>query len=99
MYPTKSCFAVTPLLVKDATEKRAPFRAQHLERLAKLFSEGALVIAGAYDDMSGGLLVFDLESEAAVKAVMDSDIYSKNGIWTGYSIKKLNRVLFEASDG
>jgi len=91
---TQPCYVVEAAYVSGAADKRQPFREQHLERMGKLQAEGALALAGAFDDMSGSLLVFNLETEAAVKAIVESDIYWRNKIWTGYTIKKLNRVDF-----
>ena len=63
--------------------------------MAKLTDEGALVMAGAYDDLSASLLVFSVGSEKAVKAIVETDVYWKNKVWDDYSIKKLNRVIFD----
>jgi uncharacterized protein YciI len=78
--------------VEDATEKRRPYRQEHLERIRKLGSEGAVTLAGGFEDMRTSLLVFDLESEQSVAAVIESDVYWREGIWTGYRIRKLNAV-------
>jgi len=77
--------------VAGAAGKRAPFREEHLERVGKLNDAGALLVAGALADMSASLLVFDIEGEDAVRAVIESDVYWINGIWTNYTVRKLNR--------
>lgn len=89
------CFVVEAAYVKGAADKRTPFRSQHLERLAKLHEEGALVLAGAYDDLSASLLVLAVSNEKAVKAIIETDIYFQNKIWTGYTVRKLNKVVFD----
>lgn len=63
--------------------------------MGKLFDEGALLMAGAYDDLSASLLVLAVQSEKAARAIVESDIYFKNKVWTGYSVKKLNKVNFD----
>lgn len=78
--------------VEGAADKRAPFREEHLERVGKLIDAGAVLVAGALADMSASLLVLDIEGEDAVRAVVESDVYWINGIWTGYTVRKLNRV-------
>lgn len=95
MATTESCFVVEALYVEDAANKRAPFRDKHLERMAKLSDEGALLLAAAYDDMSGSLLVFSVETDEAVRAIVESDIYMREGVWTGFTIRRLNRVVFD----
>ena len=78
--------------VEGAADRRVPFREEHLERVGKLIDAGAVLVAGALADMSASLLVLDIEGEDAVRAVVESDVYWINGIWTGYTVRKLNRV-------
>ncbi|HEX2150054.1 MAG TPA: YciI family protein [Actinomycetota bacterium] len=87
-----TCHVVEATYVEGAAEKRGPFREQHLQRVEKLIDAGAVIVAGALADMSASLLVFDIEGEDAVRAVIESDIYWIKGIWTDYSVRKLNRV-------
>ncbi|HYN98636.1 MAG TPA: YciI family protein [Actinomycetota bacterium] len=87
-----TCHVVEATYVEGAAEKRGPFREQHLQRVEKLIDAGAVIVAGALADMSASLLVFDIEGEDAVRAVIESDIYWTKGIWTDYSVRKLNRV-------
>lgn len=93
MAEIRPCFLVKAIYVEDAHEKRVPFREEHLSRVEKLIQEGAVLLAGAMDDMSHSLLVFNVESEDAARAVVESDVYWKNGVWTDYSVNKLNRVV------
>lgn len=86
------CYVVRASYVEGAAERRAPFRGEHLGRVEKLLREGALLLAGAFDDMSASLLIFAVRSEEAVAAVIESDVYWREGIWTDYTISKLNRV-------
>jgi uncharacterized protein YciI len=85
-------WVVEAAYVEGAADKRAPFREEHLERVGKLIDAGAVLVAGALADMSASLIVFDIEGEDAVRAVVESDVYWINGIWTGYTVRKLNRV-------
>lgn len=95
MHNFESNYVAEVLLRPDATERRVPVREEHLTRVAKLMDEGAIVLAGAYDDMSATLLVFSLENEDAVKAIIESDVYWRSGVWTGYEIRKINRLVDE----
>jgi uncharacterized protein YciI len=88
-----NCFVVEAAYSPEAAESRKPHREAHLERVRKLADENVVVLAGAYEDLSASLLVFQVESEDAVRAVIDSDIYIKEGVWSGYTIKKLTRVI------
>lgn len=88
----QTCHVVEATYAEGAAEKRAPYREGHLERVAKLIDAGAVVVAGALADMSASLLILAVEGEDAVRAVIESDVYWENGIWTDYTVRKLNRV-------
>jgi uncharacterized protein YciI len=90
-------YVVEAKYVEGAAEKRAPYRKEHLERIGKLQREGVVPVAGALADMSASLMVLDVEYEESVKAIVESDVYWRNGIWTYYSMRKLNRVVSDRS--
>jgi uncharacterized protein YciI len=92
---TEPCYVAECLYARDAAQKRAPFREAHLARIGMLSDEGALLLAGAFDDMSASLLVLAVESEEAVTAIIETDVYWKNKIWTSFKIRRLNRVILE----
>lgn len=93
----RPAYVVEARYVEGAAEKRAPYRQDHLERIGKLQRERVVVAAGAFADMSASLMVFDLEHEESVRAIVESDVYWRNGIWTDYTIRKLSRVVFDES--
>jgi uncharacterized protein len=89
----KTSYVVEAVYAPDAAERREPFRGEHLDRVGKLSKEGALLVAGAFADMSASLLVFAVSNEEAVRAIIETDVYWHNGIWTDYTVRKLNRVV------
>jgi uncharacterized protein len=89
----KVSYVVEAAYAPDAADRREPFRAEHLDRVGKLSGEGALLVAGAFADMSASLLVFAVSSEDAVRAIIETDVYWRNGIWTDYTVRRLNRVI------
>lgn len=95
MTVTEPCYVAECTYARDAAARRGPFREAHLARLGMLSDEGALLLAGAFDDLSASLLVFTVESEEAVTAIIETDVYWKNKVWTSYEIRKLNRVVLE----
>ena len=97
MAGTEPCFVVEAAYAEGAAERRAPYRAEHLDRVGMLADEGALLLAGAFDDLSASLLVFAVQSEEAVAAIIETDVYWRQRIWTSYTIRKLNRVVLEGS--
>src|SRR5260370_37789980 len=95
MSVTEPCYVAECFYTKDAAARRAPFREAHLARVGMLSDEGALLLAGAFDDMSASLLVFVVGSEEAVAAIIETDVYWKNKVWTSYEIRRLNRLVLE----
>jgi uncharacterized protein YciI len=93
MADLKPCYAVEAFYVEGAANKREPYRQEHLERVTKLLAEGALIVAGGFEDMRSALLVFDVESEEAARVTIESDVYWREGIWIDYAVRKLNRVV------
>ncbi|MEX2586763.1 MAG: YciI family protein [Actinomycetota bacterium] len=91
----KTSYLVEAAYVEGAAEKRGPYREDHLARLEKLAGEGVLVVAGALADLSASVFILSVHSEDAVKAIVETDAYWKGGVWTDYSIRKMNRVIFE----
>jgi uncharacterized protein YciI len=77
----------------DAAERRAPVRAEHLRRIGALLEAGVIVEAGGYADMSGSLILVRAADEAAALAVVEDDVYTRVGVWTGFRTRKLGRVV------
>jgi uncharacterized protein len=91
----RTSYVVEATYVEGAADKRAPFREEHLDRMGKLYREGVVLVGGALADMSASVMVLNVEFEETAKAVVETDTYWRNGIWTGFTIRKLNRVAFE----
>ncbi|MDJ0744783.1 MAG: YciI family protein [Xenococcaceae cyanobacterium MO_167.B27] len=73
---------------ENALEKRTPYRQDHLERLKKQKEQGILVTLGPTKDNTKVFGIYEAESEAKVKELVESDPYWQNSIWTEYQIKE-----------
>jgi uncharacterized protein len=62
------------------TDERAARREEHLAYLNKLKDEGALALAGPYEDLTGGAIVLNAEDQDAAAAIVAGDPYTKNGV-------------------
>lgn len=60
-----------------------PVLEAHLEHLAQLEAQGALVLAGPFGDRSGGAYVFRAGSEEAARGVLDEDPLVEQGFAEG----------------
>ncbi len=84
----------------DAAQMRAPFRAEHLARIARLRREGTILEAGAYLDVSTSIVLFRAESEEAALALVRQDPYVREGVWVELRVKPFARVaLAEEGSG
>ena len=88
----ETVWAIEATYAPDAVERRAPVRAQHLERIAKLQREGVVIAGGAFADLSGSFILARLQDEAAVREFIESDVYWSSGVWTGYRPRQFGLV-------
>ena len=58
----------------DSTQRLAA-RPAHRARLADLRAAGVVVLAGPFADVSGSMVVFDVDDRAAAEAVIAADPY------------------------
>lgn len=73
---------------ENVLEKRAPFRQEHLDGLAKQKESGVLITLGPTKDSTKVFGIYESEDEATVRQLVENDPYWKNGIWTEYFIKE-----------
>ena len=96
MVAIRTGYFVEARYARGAEEKRAPFRQEHLDRLGKLYEEGVVAVAGALTDMRASVLVFMVDGEDAARAIVESDVYWRNGVWNDYTVRQINFVDFES---
>ena len=81
-------------VVDDYVERRAQFRAEHLELGRQAQTRGELVLAGALaEPVDGAVLVFRGESADAAVAFAKADPYVKNGLVKAWRIRKWSTVI------
>jgi uncharacterized protein YciI len=80
--------------VPDIVERRAPYRAEHLERIAAERSEGRMVMGGPIGDPPvGAVFVFDSKVPlAAVEEFVSGDPYVRAEIVSGWRIEPWNTL-------
>ena len=90
------------VIAKDGTDAEAPARRQaaretHLIGAKELAAAGTLVLAGALlnDDggMIGSAMLVEAEDVAAVRAILDADIYTRGGVWQRVDIHPFKRAV------
>ncbi len=78
---------------KNALEKRTPYREAHLQGLQAQKDQGILLALGPTTDNTKVFGIYEAEDEATVRALIESDPYWQNGIWTEYEIHPWNQVF------
>ena len=73
-------------------EKRGPHRAAHFAFAQPYADRGELVVGGAWDDISGGMLIFKSTRER-VAEFAQNDPYVKAGLVKDYKIRGWNVVI------
>jgi len=91
--PGESVWLVEIAFASDAAERRGPFRQEHLERTARLRSEGVVIEGGAFlDALTSSVLLVRAADADAARAVAAGDVYVANGIWTDITVRPFGRV-------
>jgi uncharacterized protein YciI len=81
-------------LVDDFVNRRAPFREEHLRFARESHDRGEIQLAGALaDPADGAVLIFCVESAAAVEEFVNNDPYVKNGLVKKWHVRKWSVVV------
>ena len=70
----------------DALQRRTPFREEHLEGLRRQQEEGVLITLGPTEGSTHVFGIYEAENQAAVEALVQNDVYWRNGIWTAIEV-------------
>lgn len=73
---------------ENALEKRTPYRQDHLAGLASQKEQGILITLGPTKDNSQVFGIYEAQTAAQVRELVESDPYWQNKIWTEYQVKE-----------
>lgn len=83
----------------DYLERRGQFRAEHLRCAWDAVNRGELLAGGALaDPADGGVLFFNCDSAAVPERFAAEDPYVKNGLVTGWRIRRWTTVVGELAE-
>ncbi len=81
-------------VVDDFTNRRTPFRPEHLKLIEEAHRRGELVMAGAFSDpVDGAALVFRGSDPAIASRFAETDPYVTNGLVTNWRVRGWNVVV------
>lgn len=78
---------------EDVLEKRTPYRQAHLDGLAVQKANGVLMTIGPTKDVTKVFAIYEADSVATVRQLVEADPYWQNGIWTEYEVKEWVQAL------
>jgi uncharacterized protein YciI len=85
-------------VVPDYAERRAAFRAQHLDLARAAAARGELVLGGALaDPVDGAVLLFRAESAAVADSFARADPYVAHGLVTKWRVREWTTVVGETA--
>ena len=73
--------------------KIAELRPPHRDYIQGLKKEGKVALAGPITDDSGGLIVYEAESQEEVEQWMRADPFGQGGVFVSWSIRPWNIIL------
>ena len=80
-------FALFYDVVDGFTDKRTTYRPSHLQQVREAFARGELVMAGALEEPTGALLVFQCEDRTIPEAFASADPYVTEGLVTRWHVR------------
>ncbi len=84
-------------LADDYLERRPEFRTPHLEKAWAASEKGELVLAGAYGEPDGALLLFQGEDKSPAENFAKTDPYVTNGLIKSWKVYEWVAVVGEGS--
>jgi uncharacterized protein len=70
----------------DDGEKVSSLRPNHREYMDELFAQGTLIAGGPFNDGSGALFVYDVDSVEDAQAIVDADPFLAGGAFRSYRL-------------
>lgn len=81
-------------VVPDYTERRLPFREEHLAYARRAVERGELILGGALaDPIDGAVLLFRGSSPAVAEAFAAADPYVREGLVTRWRVREWTTVI------
>ena len=90
------------VIAKDGRDEAAPARRQavrerHLAGARDLAEAGILHVGGAILDeagtMIGSAMLIEAADEASLEALLEADIYAREGVWQHYEVYPFRRAI------
>ncbi|MBF6604976.1 MAG: VOC family protein [Chloroflexi bacterium] len=95
---SEAVYLVEADFAPGAADRRVPYRAAHLLRIAQLKRAGAIIEAGAYlDSLSASVMLIRAASPEDARRIAEADIYVATGVWREIRVRPFGRVVGRAT--
>jgi uncharacterized protein YciI len=81
----------------QARERRPAHRPVHLGRIAQLMRTGTVIEAGGCGDWSKAVLLIRAASKAEALALIEDDVYTREGVWHQPTARPFGRVTLRGA--
>lgn len=75
------------------SDQIATVRPRHREYLGSLKEQGKLAASGPFSDDSGALIIYEAESEAEARALIQADPFRQAGVFQEIELKEWRQVF------
>lgn len=75
------------------SDQIATVRPRHREYLGSLKEQGKLAASGPFTDDSGALIIYEAESEAEARALIQADPFRQAGVFQEIELKEWRQVF------
>jgi uncharacterized protein len=83
----------------EYTQKRTPYRAEHLRKAQEAVANGELILGGAYaDPADGGVLLFKGDSPEVAERFAQNDPYVTSGVVRKWWVRQWTTVVGEGAE-
>ncbi len=80
--------------VDDYTERRKPYRQEHLELAQNAFENGTLIMGGALSNPAdSAILIFKGQNQSVAEEFAKNDPYVKNGLVVEWNVRTWTVVI------
>jgi len=91
---SEAVFLVEATFAPDAEERRRPYRAAHLGRIAELRRQGIIIEGGAFlDALTTSVMLIRAATAADARRVAEEDPYVAAGVWQDVRVRPFGRVV------
>lgn len=84
---------IREIAMDPGDERRLAVRPEHRDYVHDLFERGSIRMSGPLADESGAILVYEAADEAAARALVEADPYTRERVVREVSLREWNVIV------